>query len=273
MIPSVASCTISSSKFIANTAGSTTTTSGSAIYCKSNYTANNCLFADNTGSTPIHFYSSTAASTFQNCTFANNLTSAGAAAPIQLLNIGTSPYPSYIFTNCLFYNVSAFSGQTSPTTTTCASDRTLSTISIKTITSADFVDATNVTKENRDYSLASGSLAINQGTDLSAATSPITKDILGNTRPQGGGFDIGAYEYIPNISTNLSNTQTNLICFSTNHSIEIRNVATNNSVTVYDITGSLLKQVQISSENMSITLARGIYLVKIGSEVRKISVN
>ena len=273
-IEATSSCIISNSKFLENTSGSTTTISGAAIYCKSNYTANNCLFADNTGSTPIHFYGSSTVSTFQNCTFANNLTSTAAAAPIQLLNIGSSPYPQYLFTNCLFYKVSAFSGQTNPSLTTCASDIALSTISITGITSADFVDATNATKENRDYSLASASLAINQGTDLSTATSPITKDILGNTRPTGTlKVDIGAYEYIPGLSTNLSNTQTNLICFSTNHSIEIRNVSTNNSVTVYDITGSLLKQVQISSENMSIALPRGIYLVKIGSEVRKVSVN
>ena len=273
-IATVSSCTISNSKFITNTAGSTTTISGAAIYCKSNYTANNCLFADNTGSTPIHFYGSSTVSTFQNCTFTNNLTSTAAAAPIQLLNIGSSPYPQYLFTNCLFYKVSAFSGQTNPSLTTCASDIALSTISITGITSADFVDATNATKENRDYSLASGSLAINQGTDLSAATSPITKDILGNTRPTGAlKVDIGAYEYIPNISTNLSKAQADFLCFSTNQSIEIRNVSTNNSVTVYDITGSLLKQVQISSENMSIALPRGIYLVKIGSEVRKVSVN
>ena len=209
-IATVSSCTISNSKFIANTAGSTTTISGAAIYCKSNYTANNCLFADNTGSTPIHFYGSSAVSTFQNCTFANNLTSAAAAAPIQLLNIGSSPYPQYLFTNCLFYKVSGFSTQTSPTTTTCASDRALSTISITGITSADFVDETNATKENRDYSLASGSLAINQGTDLSAATSPITKDILGNTRPTGAlKVDIGAYE-IPTVTDYADNSTINI---------------------------------------------------------------
>ncbi len=203
-IPASSSCTISNSKFIGNTAGSTTAASGSAIYCKSNYTANNCLFADNVGTTPIHFYTSASVSTFQNCTFANNLTAAGATAPISLLNIGAGPtYPKYVFSNCLFYKVSAFSGQTNPTTTTCASDIALSTISINTITAADFVDASNATVANRNYQLSSTSLALNVGTDLTSATYPVTKDILDVARPQGGAYDIGAYE-LPYFTTSVS---------------------------------------------------------------------
>ncbi|MEI6753423.1 MAG: YDG domain-containing protein, partial [Paludibacter sp.] len=196
-IPSTSSCTISNSKFLANTAGSTTTSSGSAIYSKSNYTANNCLFADNTGITPITFYTSAAASTYQNCTFANNLSSTGTAAPIVLLNIGSSPYPPYIFSNCLFYNVSQFSGQTNPTTTNCASDRALSNISIKTIAATDFVDADNATIANRNYSLAAGSNIVDAGTTI-AACSP---DIAGVIRPQGDSFDIGVYEYVKTTPT------------------------------------------------------------------------
>ena len=203
-IPASSSCAISNSKFLGNTAGSTTASSGSAIYCKSNYTANNCLIADNVGTMPINFYTSTAVSTFQNCTFANNLTAAGATAPISLLNIGAGPtYPKYVFSNCLFYKVSAFSGQTNPTTTTCASDIALSTISINTITAADFVDASNATVANRNYQLSSTSLALNVGTDLTSATYPVTKDILDVARPQGGAYDIGAYE-LPYFTTSVS---------------------------------------------------------------------
>ena len=203
-IPASSSCTFSNSKFISNTAGSTTASSGSAIYCKSIYTANNCLFADNTGATPIHFYTSTAVSTFQNCTFANNLTAAAAAAPIQLLNIGTGPtYPKYIFSNCLFYKVSVFSSQTNPSITTCASDIALSTCAITTLSTADFVDATNSTITSRNYQLSPTSLALNAGTDLTLATSPVTKDISDVSRPQGGTFDIGAYE-LPYFTTSVS---------------------------------------------------------------------
>ncbi|MEI6754999.1 MAG: T9SS type A sorting domain-containing protein, partial [Paludibacter sp.] len=60
------------------------------------------------------------------------------------------------------------------------------------ITSSSFKDATN-----NDWSLASGSAAINAGTDLSTATSPVTSDIAGNNRPTGSNkVDMGAYEYI-----------------------------------------------------------------------------
>jgi parallel beta-helix repeat protein len=44
-----------------------------------------------------------------------------------------------------------------------------------------------------DYSIASGSPAIDKGKDLTKEG--ITRDIVGKTRPQGNGFDIGAYEY------------------------------------------------------------------------------
>ena len=44
-----------------------------------------------------------------------------------------------------------------------------------------------------DYELKSSSQAIDKGTSL--VSSIVQYDILGNTRPQGNGIDIGAYEY------------------------------------------------------------------------------
>jgi len=49
-----------------------------------------------------------------------------------------------------------------------------------------FIDATN-----SDFRLAANSALINSGTTLSE----VTTDILGISRPQGSGYDIGAYEY------------------------------------------------------------------------------
>ena len=46
---------------------------------------------------------------------------------------------------------------------------------------------------NDDYSLAVGSPAINAGTDLTAEG--LVTDILGQSRPQGVSYDIGAFEY------------------------------------------------------------------------------
>jgi hypothetical protein len=171
---------------------------GSAISSKAAYTAKNCLFADN-GDGIFTFYTATLASTFQNCTFANNLTSGGDPTSINLVNLT----PKYEFTNCLFYKISSFTGQT-PTLTNCAFDMAVpseATNSLTGLSTDDFVDATNATITSRDYRLATGSRAIDAGTDLSTATSPVTKDILYVNRPQGSAFDMGAYEYT---GTNLT---------------------------------------------------------------------
>ncbi len=49
-----------------------------------------------------------------------------------------------------------------------------------------------------NYSLAAGSAAINAGTSLYAPA----YDIIGTTRPQGGSYDIGAYEYASPVKLN-----------------------------------------------------------------------
>jgi len=58
------------------------------------------------------------------------------------------------------------------------------------ITDPNFVNAAA-----RDFRLQSGSAAIDKGANLSSIG--VTFDLLGNIRPQGSGFDIGAYEYRP----------------------------------------------------------------------------
>ena len=55
-------------------------------------------------------------------------------------------------------------------------------------TAQDFVSAPN------DFHLAESSTVIDSGLDLSSL---FTDDFDGNARPQGSGWDIGAYEYIP----------------------------------------------------------------------------
>ncbi len=46
---------------------------------------------------------------------------------------------------------------------------------------------------NNNYQLKPGSPAIDKGTALTA----VPADILGVTRPQGAGYDIGCYEAVP----------------------------------------------------------------------------
>jgi pectate lyase len=59
-----------------------------------------------------------------------------------------------------------------------------------------FVDAVN-----GDFSLQSTSPAIDAGT--SSVSSVVTKDFLGISRPQGSGYDIGAYEYAENTPVDI----------------------------------------------------------------------
>ncbi|MEM8863362.1 MAG: fibronectin type III domain-containing protein, partial [Chloroflexota bacterium] len=50
---------------------------------------------------------------------------------------------------------------------------------------------------NSDYSLTVNSPAVDQGIDLSAEG--VATDSQGVLRPQGDGFDIGAYEFVPTL--------------------------------------------------------------------------
>ena len=51
-----------------------------------------------------------------------------------------------------------------------------------------------VNPQNGDYRLQAGSPAIDAGYNLSNL---VTNDFVGTLRPQGAGYDIGAYEYVP----------------------------------------------------------------------------
>ena len=185
LLYSTTSATINNSKFIANTAGTTTSYYGAAIACSTSapLTANNCLIASNIGVNVIDFYNDATASTFQNCTFASNVTSIGGEAPIKLLALT----PQYSFANCLFYHSSTFVVQT-PTLSYCGFDIAIpsgGTNCITGITSATFNNAAG-----GDYTLSYGSNAIDAGTTIATCT----PDITGVSRPQCGAYDLGAYE-------------------------------------------------------------------------------
>lgn len=61
------------------------------------------------------------------------------------------------------------------------------------------INALFVSSANRNYHLAAGSVAIDAGISLNAPAI----DIEGTTRPQGSGYDIGAYEYASGSGQNL----------------------------------------------------------------------
>jgi len=192
---------ISNSVFKGNIIGNNAKNAGSAINTSMYLTLKNCLITGNKGSSVIS-QNPGIIGTYQNCTFASNLNWAGAEVGIYL---GWQVGAISTFTNCLFYKSSAnpISGTINPgydpIVTYCGFDLaavpmtyTSKTGCITALTSASFTDAAN-----GDWSLSPTSAAINAGTTIPA----ITTDITGTLRPQGTGYDIGAYETPSTISS------------------------------------------------------------------------
>lgn len=143
---------------------------------------NNCLAISHSGGTAGGLTNYHGDVTLNNCTFASNGGNAvwNSGGNVTGNNCVVAPgyttqaYPSGMSgTNNAAYNGSTV---TPPGTNPVTVD----------ITNSDFTDAAN-----NDYSLASGSQLIDQGTDLS---STFTVDIAGTTRDAT--FDIGAFEYV-----------------------------------------------------------------------------
>ena len=184
-------------------------TQGSAFYSNANITINNCVVAGNVGTNAFYLGNASGVSaSVNNCTIANNVNLTSGA--VQFL-YSSAPATASTFTNTIIFNQTASplntSSGTKPTVTYCGFDNSVSLTSapyngtgnIKTIASSSFKDPTH-----GDWSLASGTGAINTGTTI-AACSP---DISGVTRPQGAAYDMGAYEYItktvPTVTINTS---------------------------------------------------------------------
>ena len=250
---SAASTLITNSKFI----GNISPVGGSAIYCKVSMTANNCLFAGNTGTTVIHFYGATVSSSFNNCTFANNLSSAAAPANLQLLAL----LPKYSFTNCLFNKIGLFSGQT-PLFTNCGFETTIPAGGVNCVT--DITDASFKNFAGGDFSLGANSPAIDTGISLadSIGNKKITTDILGCARPVGAGYDMGCYEYGGVPPTSVFTPHQDIIGFTVLKNGLISKFA--GTVHVFSITGKMVKT-GVISEGEKITLPSGIFIIQLST--------
>ena len=160
---------------------------GSAIYIEENEEANitNCTIASNTSTyeTPMTiFFNSTGGGTVRNCIIANN----GASYGIYAAVAGSAT----ILNNDIYNNTLGLYAGGEIVYTTAEALNALPYASGNIDSNPLFVSVS-------DYRLQTGSPCINAAT----ATGAPTTDLDGNTRPQDGGYDIGAYEYVPTLTT------------------------------------------------------------------------
>ena len=74
------------------------------------------------------------------------------------------------------------------------------------------------------------------------------------------------------LATALVKTQNDFQCISAGQNIELKGLTVGDEVVIYNMTGSKIKSEKSYSSNVSISLAKGIYLVKVANEVRKVVV-
>jgi len=131
---------------------------------------------------------------------------------------------------------------------------------------AKFASATGTTPNMR---LTIGSPADMSGIDLTAV---VADDFYGTVRSTLTPSDMGA------IAFDASSTAVNEIIkkqftvFTTSNSIVIRS-ANGQSISIFNMTGQLVKTVTSNSDLLSIPASKGLYIVSVGKEKTKISVN
>jgi hypothetical protein len=194
------------------------------------------------------------AGSVSNCTLVNNL---GGGA--YLSNATTA---TINLTNNVFWGEDVKSGQISAVSgclgsiTNCAytnlstnfTGNVVNTVDITATTTGLFTDPVN-----NLWTLASGSVLIDMGT----ATGAPATDLLGISRPQQGGVDIGAYEFLILATKNLK-YETPLFRQSGNQLVALAN----GLVTVFDVNGRMLLSQQIQTGNQ-ISLPAGVYVVQL----------
>lgn len=75
------------------------------------------------------------------------------------------------------------------------------------------------------------------------------------------------------LATGLEKAQNDFQCYSENHNLELRGLTYGDEVVVNTITGSKVFSQKVSAPNISIAVSKGIYLIKVASQIKKVIVN
>ncbi len=116
-----------------------------------------------------------------------------------------------------------------------------------------------------DYLLSAGSPCIDKGVDAAL----VTADFIGTLRPQGIGWDIGAYEFNPTSTSSETNFDKSFSIYpnpaTDSIKINLTGVIGNQQIRIFNSVGELMKEFElIQSAQINISeFAKGVYLVQL----------
>lgn len=260
---------------------------GSALFLNKPATLQNCVFINNTSETNdvncTFFVKMDASGTkVYTSTFANNV-NAGDYTAIYF------PWCTGTLTDCLFWgnngkDISFVDNTRIPLVTYCGfdADQTAQAFygegCISTLTATNtFVQPTSfkgapVTETEKaesevaSYKLKTGSPAIAAGVDL--IDFGVEFDILGITRTVP--YDLGAYQYVA--SNGVSTAKFDFGVYSINSCIILSGLPLNETISVYNVVGELIKTKKITETSETVSVPKGLYLVRVANKATKVYV-
>ncbi|MCD7973046.1 MAG: hypothetical protein LUG18_10360 [Candidatus Azobacteroides sp.] len=129
--------------------------------------------------------------------------------------------------------------------------------------------------EEEKEAIATVSFALTEGSaciDAGATVRSLKYDILGNERPMGDGYDIGAYEFNPDVNSvgKLPDSKGNTVYGTTGAIVIVNEIAT--QAYIYNPVGALYQSATLAAGENTIAVQPGLYIVKIQDKAVKVLV-
>jgi len=125
---------------------------------------------------------------------------------------------------------------------------------------------TNPTASTPDLHLTSGTPANKAGVDVSVA-----EDFDGLVRADYTPVDLGAYVISGSTSIGANTTEGSLSVVALNERILFSNLA-GQSAKIFTVSGQLVKSIHITSNEVSVSIAKGLYIVQVAGKTAKVAV-